>query len=63
MKTILVKNGSTKIFLIPEDDFDKLAIKELNGCIATIISDNLKFFDQSLSDGIVLDSSKKNDQK
>lgn len=59
MKATIIKNGSIKLLVIPDDEFDKLAIKELNGCVVTVITDNLKFFEQSLSEGILIDSNKK----
>lgn len=59
MKVTIIKNGSTRLILIPEDDFDKAVIKEMDGCVCVPIKENLKIFDQSVSEGLVLDTKHK----
>jgi hypothetical protein len=57
MKAIIIKNGNSevKIVLKPESDMEKSALNELGtDCTVNKITDNLKVFDENVSDGIIL---------
>lgn len=62
MKSICVFNGTTKLVLVPENDAERIALKELSSGEVTIqSSEKMMLLDKTLSDGIVIEKLKLND--
>lgn len=55
IKGTAVKNGKLRLVLTGEDDIDKAALKALDGATAKTIKDNLRIFDYTVAEGLVLE--------
>lgn len=55
IKGIIVSNGKLRLILIGETDLDKATLKSLDGASVKLVSDNLKIFDQTVAEGLVLE--------
>lgn len=55
IKGTIVSNGKVRLILTAETDLDKEALKALDGATARLISDNLKVYDQTVAEGLVLE--------
>lgn len=50
-------NGKLKVILTSDTDVGKAALKALDGASCKAVTDNLKIFDRSVSDGLVIEVS------
>jgi len=62
IKGITIANGKLRLILVGDTPLDKEILKSLDGATVTTIKDNLKVFEQSVSEGLVLEVVQK-DQK
>lgn len=59
----IVSNGKLRLILVGDDPIDKEALKALDGASVTLVKDNLKVFDKTVSDGLVLEVAPKEQKK
>lgn len=55
IRVISVKNGKLRLILTGDDAIDKETLKMADGATCKVIRDNLKVFDQSVSEGLVIE--------
>lgn len=55
IKGIIVSNGKLRLILTGETDLDKATLKALDGATVKLVSDNVKVFDQSVAEGLLIE--------
>jgi len=63
IKGTIVKNGKLRLILTGEDALDKEALKLLDGATVITIKDNLKVFDYTVAEGLILEVSPREQQQ
>ena len=56
IRGITIANGKIRVVLVGETDIDKAVLKAIDGATCKIITDNLRVFDQTVSEGIVIEA-------
>lgn len=56
IKGITISNGKLRLVLVGETDIDKAALKAIDGATCKLVTDNLRVFDQTVSEGIVIEA-------
>lgn len=51
----IVKNGKLSIIITGGDDLDMAALKQLDGAVCRLITDNYKLGEKSISGGLILE--------
>lgn len=52
----ILKNGKIRLVITGSDDIDKALLKQLNGAKCTIITDNFRLGDRSITDGLMIEA-------
>lgn len=58
----ILKNGSLKLIVTGSDEIDTAVLKQLNGATCTLITDNLRLGDKSISGGLIIEVNEKKDE-
>lgn len=56
MQVLTLTNGDTKVFLVPEDDYEKSLLARLlaGECIVTTVPDASRLYDKAVNDAVVI---------
>ncbi len=60
MKVFFLKNGTSQLILLPEDDMEKEFVKQLNGASVTSITDGNNILGQNVNGGLLVKAGKQN---
>lgn len=58
----IIKNGDLKLVLTGTDEIDIAVLKQLNGMSCTLITDNLRVGDRSVTNGLIIELKKEKQQ-
>jgi len=50
-----IKNGTLKLILTGNDEIDREVLKKLNGAKCTLVTDNLRVGDRSITEGLLIE--------
>jgi len=58
VQVLTLTNGDTKVFLVPEDDYEKTLLTRLlaGECTVTTVPDASRLYDKAVNDAIVIQS-------
>jgi NADPH-dependent 7-cyano-7-deazaguanine reductase QueF len=56
MQVLTLTNGDTKVFLIPEDDYEKALLTRLlsSECTVSTVPDSSRLYDKAVNDAVVI---------
>ncbi len=57
----ILKNEILKLIVTGSDEIDLAVLKQLNGATCTLITDNLRLGDKSISGGLIIEVNEKKD--
>lgn len=58
----IIKNGTLRVVITGSDEIDLAVLKQLNGATCTLITDNLRLGDKSISGGLIIEVNEKKDE-
>jgi hypothetical protein len=58
MQVLTLTNGDTKLFLVPEDDYEKALLTRLLAaeCFVEVVPDSSRLYDKAVNNAIVIQS-------